>query len=285
MMDAVTIPHEPAAADGLALTTEVVDDRRAFLRLEPDWNRLLRAGAAQTPFLTWEWLHSWWTHLGHAGRLNIIVVRQGDEMVAIAPLTTIGLWPRPFSRTRFLGWGQAGSDYLDLLVQPGFERAAANAVARVLAASGHSLILDHLAPGASAAFLRAPLTAAGWSIHESVQDCCPFIPLAGHTWDSYLGSLGPAHRANVRRRLRALEHEFPVAFALVPPHERLATLDRLAWFHERRWMARGGSSAFSTIPLRAFHADASRRMSERGWLRLYALRLDGVTVAAMYGFF
>jgi CelD/BcsL family acetyltransferase involved in cellulose biosynthesis len=89
----------------------------------------------------------------------------------------------------------------------------------------------------------------------------------------------------VRRRLRALEHDFPVCFDPVPPHERLATLDRLAWFHERRWDGRGGSTAFSSIPLRAFHADASRRMFERGWLRLYALRLDGVIVAAMYGFF
>jgi CelD/BcsL family acetyltransferase involved in cellulose biosynthesis len=89
----------------------------------------------------------------------------------------------------------------------------------------------------------------------------------------------------VRRRLRALEHDFPVRFDAVPAHERLATLDRLAWFHERRWNAHGGSTAFSTIPLRAFHAEASRRMAERGWLRLYALRLDGITVAAMYGFF
>ena len=34
----------------------------------------------------------------------------------------------------------------------------------------------------------------------------------------------------------------------------------------------------------AFHDDATRRLHDSGWLRLFALRLDGAIAAVMYGF-
>lgn len=283
-MALATMSPEPAAGTR-GLTTEIVEDRRAFLRLEPEWNALLQASSSDNPFLTWEWTFAWWSNLGQDGRLRLVAVRDGRDLVGIAPLVTVSAWPRPFRRTTFLGSGMAGSDYLDVIAQRGREHEIGEAVGATLVNSNHSLALDHLPPQPAAAHLKAPLERGGWTIHESVREQCPYVPLAGQTWDSYLASLGSAHRANVRRRLRALERDFPVRFELVPSHERPATLDRLAWFHERRWEPRGGSTAFSTIPLRAFHAEASRRLAERGWLRLYALRLDGITVAAMYGFF
>ena len=61
-------------------------------------------------------------------------------------------------------------------------------------------------------------------------------------------------------------------------------LDALAAFHERRYRSRGGSTAFSSDAARAFHDDATRRALDRGWLRMYALRLDGRIAAVMYGF-
>jgi CelD/BcsL family acetyltransferase involved in cellulose biosynthesis len=55
-------------------------------------------------------------------------------------------------------------------------------------------------------------------------------------------------------------------------------------FHDRRWNDRGGSTAFCTPSLRAFHAHVTRQAFDAGWLRLYTLALDGEIAAAMYGF-
>ena len=55
-----------AAAPAVAI--ECVDDRWGFTALRPEWNELLRASGADCPFLTWEWLHSWWRHLGDRSR-------------------------------------------------------------------------------------------------------------------------------------------------------------------------------------------------------------------------
>jgi CelD/BcsL family acetyltransferase involved in cellulose biosynthesis len=114
---------------------------------------------------------------------------------------------------------------------------------------------------------------------------CPVVPLAGHTWDSYLASLGSSHRANVRRRLKQLAANFDMRFERVTADaDRLAALDALAAWHGPRFADRGGSTAFTTPELRAFHDEATRRMLERGWLRMYVLRLDGAIAAVMYGF-
>src|SRR5687768_6814255 len=68
------------------LTTQVITDVPAFLELQRHWNELLDASVSRTAFLTWEWLHSWWTHLRGNASLSAIAVRSGSQLIAIAPL-------------------------------------------------------------------------------------------------------------------------------------------------------------------------------------------------------
>ena len=58
-----------------SIRVECVDDMWGFTALRPEWNDLLRSSAADCPFLTWEWLHTWWKHLGSASSLRLIAVR------------------------------------------------------------------------------------------------------------------------------------------------------------------------------------------------------------------
>jgi CelD/BcsL family acetyltransferase involved in cellulose biosynthesis len=114
---------------------------------------------------------------------------------------------------------------------------------------------------------------------------CPFIPLTGHTWASYLATLGSAHRYNVQRRIRNLDKQFTVRFERARTEdERREALALLVALHNRRWDERGGSESFSTPALLAFYDEVSRRALERDWLRLYVLRLDGEAVAALHGY-
>lgn len=265
------------------VTTEVITDVRALVGLQAEWNTLLGLSASRTPFLTSEWLHSWWAHLRGSATLNLIGVRSHGQLIGLAPLMLArrGL---PFSsQLEFLGTGVAGSDYLDLIVHRGHEEDALEAIARALESQQLALHLDHLPPASLAERLRQRLAASGWSAIETSPDVCPIIDLTGHTWDSYLGTTGSSHRANVRRRLRALESEFTVRFELAASHDRRRTaLEALMAFHDQRW--NGESSAFSTPAARAFHHDITRRAFEAGSLRLYSLLLDDQPVAVMYGF-
>jgi CelD/BcsL family acetyltransferase involved in cellulose biosynthesis len=136
-----------------------------------------------------------------------------------------------------------------------------------------------------AARLADRLAGSGWTRVAAPDGTCPLIPLAGHTFDSYLGTLGSSHRANFRRRLRALAQAFDMRFETVTGDEdRCRVLATLAAFSQRRWKDHGGSSAFMTAGVRAFQEEATRRALRRGWLRLHVLRLDGVAAAVLYGF-
>lgn len=275
------LPHDAARP----LTADVVTDAFGFASLRPRWNELLRASAADTPFLTWEWLHTWWVHLRGSSALRLIVVRSGDELLAVAPLHLVASPLGWFSRLELLGTGAAGSDYLDLIVRRGHEDDCLAAIARALRTERLALRFTHLPPSSAAARLAAMLGTTGWTAATADDGTCPVISLAGHTWESYLGTLGSSHRANVRRRIRALEQKFDVRFdAVTGDAERREMLALLAQYSERRWKDQGGSSAFPTPAVRAFQEEATRRALGRGWLRLYVLRLDGRAVAVMYGF-
>jgi CelD/BcsL family acetyltransferase involved in cellulose biosynthesis len=267
------------------LTVECVDSSWGFTALRPEWNALLRDSVSDCPFLTWEWLHTWWTHLSGSSQLRIAAIRSGTELVALAPFRITNSRIALLSRLDMLGTGEAGSDYLDVIVRHGWETDAIRSLASFARSQNVTLRLPHLAPTAMACNLADDVAIGGWTASTSIDGVCPYISLAGHTWDSYLGTLGSSHRANVRRRIKALGQKFSMRFERVTTEAlRSEALAALVTFHERRYVGRGGSTAFMTPALRAFHDEVTRRALDRGWLRLFVLHVNDALVAVMYGF-
>ena len=267
---------------------EKVETVESFARLAGEWRELLAASESDCLFLTWEWLFTWWKHLSAGRQLAIVVVRADGRLIALAPLAS-----RPPRLARFLsmgaleflGTGTVGSDYLDLIVRRGHASSAIPALAGALIESGAAARLAQVRSDApNPLTFAAELGRHQWSVRATTTEVCPFIPLGGHTWDSYLDDLGSAHRYNFRRRLRNLERLGRVRFTRVEAEPaRAAALSELVALHRMRWQPRGGSSAFDR-PLVEFHQELSALALARGWLRLYTLRLDDTTVAAVYGF-
>ena len=258
-----------------------IQDLSGFAALRPHWDGLLAASGANNPFLTFEWLNAWWANLGGNARLQTIAVWSDNELIAIAPLMSTRS-PGWFTRLEFLGSGHAGSDYLDLIVRRGRESEALDSLADFIASKRQTLRLEHVPETSLAAHVARRLQDCGWTTSIVANGICPVIDLGGHTWESYLAARGRAHRANVRRRLRALGDTS--LERVTTDAQRDEALSALFAFHEWRFSAQGGSTAFLTPALRAFHQDATRQALERGWLRMYVLRLNGVPAAVMYGF-
>jgi CelD/BcsL family acetyltransferase involved in cellulose biosynthesis len=282
---ATTRPTPVAAG---ATRIERIADVAGFEDLCEEWAELLEESPSDRVFLTWEWLHTWWKHLGAACRLDLIAVRQGGELIGLAPFLVNQAWPSrlvPYRTRQFLGTGSVGSDYLDVIVKQGRESEALAALATHLSRAGLALHLAQVnRQSASAVLLARTLARQGWRYAVQPGDVCPFIDLRGHTWTSYLASLDGRHRYNFRHRLDKLAKRFDVRFELVESEaQRREALAALVALHMRRWSARGGSTALYAGRLVAFHEEFSRLALTRGWLRLFVLRLDGRPVAALYG--
>jgi CelD/BcsL family acetyltransferase involved in cellulose biosynthesis len=267
-----------------------IDDIRRFEELKGEWSRLLEASASNCLFLTWEWLYTWWKHLAGNRKLSILTVHSGGELTAIAPLALRP--PRydrfflPLPSLEFLGRGTVGSDYLDLIIRHGHEEESALALADFLAKERLMAELAQLKrDGAAAAALTLPLRQRGWRISQAKTDICPFIKIAGHTWESFLRTLGAEHRYNVKRRLRKLADQYEVRFEQIRSEDRLReALPLLVALHNLRWRHQGGSDAFHGSAILAFHQELGQLALRRGWLRLFVLWLGETPAAALYGF-
>jgi CelD/BcsL family acetyltransferase involved in cellulose biosynthesis len=276
-------------ADRSGVTVETIDDGPSFAKLKPEWGDLLESSASQCLFLTWEWLHTWWKHLAADRRLSILAVRNGGELTALAPC---GVRPPSLSRRRlfpvqeFLGSGNAGSDYLDFIVRSGCEPEARQALASCLAGEGRVLDWTQLKRGGCfAAGVASILGEKGWRVAETRTNTCPFILLEGKSWESYLATLGAEHRYNFNRKWKRLNRDYSVEFEQARTAEQCReSIDLLMTLHNLRWRGRGGSDAFHTPALVAFHREFSQVALDCGWLRLYVLRLNGKPAAALYGF-
>ena len=266
---------------------ERITTTEAFRALEPEWNTLLAKSRADCVFLTWEWLFTWWKHFQPGRELSILAVRDGAQLVGLAPfiLRKARIAGLAFRSFEFLGNSTVGSDYLDVIVDRGRRLEVLGALAAYLSTTGIRLDLAQMSRhDADAMTMAAELSTTGWRRIEIQTHVCPFIRIGGQTWDGYLETLGRAHRANLRRRLRQTGAKFDVAFTLADTSEARRTgLQTLIRLHLARWRDRGVSEAFATPALVAFHDEVTELVRERGWLRLYILALDSVPVASLYG--
>jgi CelD/BcsL family acetyltransferase involved in cellulose biosynthesis len=287
--------QSPEEADALSarstdhLSVTIIEDPSLFPHLSEEWAELLSDSDADCLFLTREWLEIWWRHFSTGRTLALMTVRRHSRLIGLAPLFSMrnrfgGVMP--YRSLQFLGTGLVGSDYLDVVMRRGEETAVSRSLAEFVNRRGPVMTLSHLhAKGALTAGVVQELEQTGWTVLRRVIDVCPHIPLKGHTWESYLAGLGSQHRYNFNRRLKNLHKLGTLTFDVVEKEDqRQEALQTLIDLHNLRWDERGGSQTLRSPVIQAFHDSFSRVALERGWLRLFTLRLDGRPVGALYGF-
>jgi len=260
------------------LRFRTIEDVAELNRVEQEWNSLLEASTSNGLFLSWEWMSLWWRHFGGGRRLRVMEVRNGETLLALLPMCIVS------GRIEFLGTGSVGSDYLDAIVHAAHEPAVNTAIVEMLKDTGRIMRFGQLGSNAAVQTVAERLARNGYRIVERPTGICPYLTLDGLTWDGFLSSLGQSHRENVRRRIRQLEKTGATFEMTTTEAERGRNLQILFALHARCWEKRGGSDAFHTSELISFHEEFSRLALDRGWLRLFVLRVNGKPAAAVYGF-
>jgi CelD/BcsL family acetyltransferase involved in cellulose biosynthesis len=273
----------------MSIDLQIINTERQFEEIREEWAELLEHSSADCIFLTWEWLHTWWKHLAAGRKLHVLVIRSGTHVIGIAPLASPSTKLSRLAGVRaleFLGTGSVGSDYLDIIARRGKEAEALRAFAEYLQRENFVLDLKQLVENHSLAEkLAVLLQDQRWIGSEVVTNVCPFIDLAGHTWESFQAGLGPKHRYNLNRRLKNLRRTFDTRFeCVVTEAQRGPALRTLIALHNERMRERGGSDGLHSAELVGFHEHLTRLALYRGWLRLFVLTLNGEKVAALYGF-
>ncbi|MFG2293793.1 GNAT family N-acetyltransferase [Streptomyces sp. NPDC048603] len=254
-----------------ALTVTLCRDPRQFAALEEPWNRLVRACPSATPFQSHAWLHSWWLSYGRDGRLRIVLVRRGGELVGAAPLMLVH---RPMPLLVPLGGGI--TDYSDVLVDAGHAGDVLPALARGLhrAARGAVVDLREVRPGAAAERLYGIWEGARVRLADSACMELPVLP-----FDELVKRMPTAGAQRVRAKLRKADAA-GLEEREVTEHEVPRAVRSLLRLHEKQWRGRGVTPEHLKPRFAEHLTRATRRMVRSGQGRLTEFRLDGKVVAA-----
>jgi CelD/BcsL family acetyltransferase involved in cellulose biosynthesis len=253
----------------------------AALRLDAEsWERSARL--ADSPFLHREWLLAWQTIAGAAAARAFVFARRDDDgaVPALVPVMRsrcrVGA-----ARATTLTWAGDDTGCPDHLEIPAESDVAVDALAEELArAEWDVLTLRNLRENAPrAARLASRLSELGFHVTTAVCEPCPMITLPP-SWDEYLAAQSSSRRQTIRRKERKLAREHQLVVRDYDAH----TLDDgwkvLGTLHSERW---SGATAF-TPAVAEMHREFARLLAARGALWLTALELDGIAVAAWYGF-
>ncbi|MEU0333253.1 GNAT family N-acetyltransferase [Streptomyces sp. NPDC006193] len=260
-----------ACAAHPVLTAELVTDEDAFAGLAPAWGRLYGRCAAATPFQSHAWLHSWWLSYGRRGRLRLLVVRAGGELVAAAPLMLVR---RPLPA--LVPLGGAISDYADVLLEDGDDGRVAAALAEALAELARTALVDfrEVRPGGAVERVydrwRGPRRTVGDS---------PCLELPAVSMEGLVARL-PSNKAQqrVRAKLRKLA-ALGVQRRAAGPEEVAAALDRLLELHRLQWQGRKVTSEHLRPRFREHLVRAVGPMVRSGDAVVTEFRIDGEVVA------
>jgi CelD/BcsL family acetyltransferase involved in cellulose biosynthesis len=279
----------PDASTGSAvqIVVSTVTTDSGFEALRPEWTGLLGRTPGANPFLSHEWLFSWWKSYRPQARLMILLARRGADLVGIAPLMLqhTRLMALPLRTVRFVGDGTWETDHMNVLVDSTCQQAVLLAFCRQLDTVGWDVLeLNQLPQQSPVTSDLLSLIGCRWPVVRIEEVACPFA-LLPDTADDVMKRLPSRMRSSLRASQRRLATDHTLCFGEHGQEGNLADgLAALYGNHASRWEAKGQDGVFVDSRKRELYERVSRLFLERGWLRFYYLRLDDKVVAQQFCF-
>lgn len=272
------------------LTVRVVTDSEEFKSVRETWDALLAKSCDDNAYLTWEWLFAWWKHYGEGKRLNILLIEDGGRIIGIVPLMRAQYGKFPVRLDVLENISSMDPDYSGVILSERKGDCVATLVSYLEGIiNGSSITLRFSRIAEDGEFLtlmrrQYPSLSTSLSLYERTLATCPYIPLPA-TWDEYLDSFSSKTRNTLRRKLKSLSKEHSIEFRKCNPDDDLpGKVNIFCDLHQRRWESRGLSGFLADAKMREFHIDVAKVFSEKGWLNLSFLAVDGKAASAVYGF-
>jgi CelD/BcsL family acetyltransferase involved in cellulose biosynthesis len=275
----------PAALPGAMDLVVRVLPSSARARAAEAWRRVEANAPDVPPFARWDWTRLWLDHYGDAVPHEHVVVERAGVPCGAVLLTRSTRSRGPLS-VRRLHLGTAGEppnegvfvEYNALCASSTDRDAVARALLSRLHRTGgwDELHLDGFDLAAAGPLLAAE---PRWSVEQRGSRV---LDLDGEPGDLVDALRSRSARAAVRRSLRGIS-PYTTEWAADGDRAR-AILDDLQRLHQQRWRARGQPGAFASARFRSFHRELVQRWVPEGRAVVFAVRQDGLTVAALYGF-
>ncbi len=273
-----------------------------FDSLKEEWNELCEKSSTHI-FQTYEWQRLWWKNYGSGKQLFILAVFQYGILTGLAPLFVDVYYLkniRLLKRLRFIGSITSNyksessysdysvSDYLDLIIRPGFESSVAECI--ILYLRKNSSLFDKIEFDEVSArsnvfkWLLPRLDELSWNYKIHKREICPRIHVPGSLSD-FMQSLNPKIRYQLKKIERDISKDKIFEVIKIKSSQDLEhEFDEFVGLHQKRWNAKGLPGAFVDERFKNFLKEISSAFLQKGWLYLTSAYYQQNCIAVEYAF-
>ena len=269
----------------------ILTTRAELEDLRCTWSCLLAQSDADTIFLTPEWILTWLDEVRPSAEILCITIYCGEELVGIAPfyvcsVTLFGMIKRRCLRV--IGDSESSSEYLDLILLPALSDACLRNIAKALTLQSHRWELvwvPYVAPWKGAEH-RFRTLFAYMNLECAAREISYYSMVLADGEDGYWSALSSRQRNNIRRYDKRLRREGQLEYVDLASIRSSGELFRVVEeLHAARWNSQGKAGAFQRRPAFARFTRAFIKLaSKKGWVRVYALLVDGNPIAVRFGY-
>ena len=269
--------------NGLSITR--LSNKRQWRSLQHCWDALVFSTPDSNVFQSYQFLWQWWKYFGTWNELYILVVRNGEDLVALAPMM-IEYFPilgRTFRKLAFIG---ADMEMNRPKFLCSFDREAVNsAVLGYLdahRADWDCADIDEQPCGAHADAILSELKKYDYNVATS-ETLCPYVEFEG-TWEQFLESRSRRMRSNIRRLRRKLDQCGNVQVRVSNSWPELdQAMDTYCEIENRSWKIGSNLHLERDAAHYGFYRGLAEAFAEGGRFELRTLELNGRPIASTFG--
>lgn len=261
---------------------ELITGKGDFASLREQWDEAVAAMEGANPFLAHVWLTAWCRHLAPEAKLRVFVVRNGDRLLAAAPLALV--------RERYYGvplraliWiGDRASDRLQFVARTEAKGAAAALWTRIREhREGQALVRLEEVPAGS--LTDHTVAVGGGRVGRELSSVLPYVDLS-RSWEEFEAQLPRKFRSELRTRTRVFDQWGRWKLAVTRGAETARQLGRAAAVEQESAKVAGGYALLADPAQQAFLAEV---LAGEDWgvePVLFHLEVDDAWVAYLLGF-
>jgi len=266
------------------LTVDEITSTAQFEAVKTEWNHLLEESGHYSPFLSHEWFQCCLSSFAHEKELFILTVRNGIELIGIAPLWRYSDDVRgiPVRKIGFITSPDTPS--VDFVLHKEWQHGILQACLRYLYDERRA-IWDVLTlnqwpiDSLSYRIVQKLLQEQGKKGLWNLSSCTPYITVHGE-WNAFLGSRSTrfkkTHR-NIVNRIRKLSNVEVQCY-----RQDKSVLNDVLAVSKKSWKHQRGIAIGSCEETKKFFEMLTDLAGQQGWLMVWVLRLSGKPVAMEY---
>jgi CelD/BcsL family acetyltransferase involved in cellulose biosynthesis len=234
------------------------------------WESLARRSGA-TPFMWPGWIRAWCDAFG-GGELELLTIGDQGRFEAAMPVLRKRGVVASASNWHTPSFEPIASDEatLDALLDAALDQSRTRLDLAFVNAAGTGRRCADLA------------RRRGFTVIERTIERSPYLETEGD-WEAYRADRSSKFWRDTRRRARRLQEQGEVAFESVTGGTRLdERLDDGFRVEAAGWKGSQGTAISSSSTTEGFYRQIAHWADERGWLRLWFLRLDGRAIAFVF---